>query len=162
MTRIAIIEKEKCNPVSCDWLCERLCPVNRTGRECITKKTKAVIDEELCTGCSICSNRCPFQAIQIINLPEKLKEDPIHRYGRNAFELFRLPLIKENSVVGIIGRNGIGKTTALKILTGSTTPNLGNYENPPKQEQIIEKYSTTYLADYFKRLFNRHINIHRR
>lgn len=159
MSRIAIIEKEKCNPVSCDWLCERLCPVNRTGKECITKKTKAVIDEELCTGCSICSNRCPFQAIQIINLPEKLKEDPIHRYDKNAFELFRLPLIKENSVVGIIGRNGIGKTTALQILTGSTTPNLGNYENPPKQDQIIEKYSTTYLADYFKKLFSNNIKV---
>lgn len=159
MTRLAIVEKEKCNPISCDWLCFRLCPINRTGKECITKKQKAVIDEELCTGCSICSNRCPFQAIQIINLPEKLKESPIHRYGKNAFELFHLPIIKRNTVVGIIGRNGIGKSTALEILSGNIKPNLGSYEKPPKEEQVIETYSTSYLADYFKELFSKKIKI---
>lgn len=157
--RIAIVEKQKCNPNVCSWLCFKLCPVNRSDKECITKSQKAVIDEKLCTGCNICSNRCPNKAIKIINLPEKLRETPIHRYGKNAFELFRLPIIKENSVVGIIGRNGIGKSTALNILSGNTIPNLSNYQNPSKNEEILEHFKHTYLHDYFKRLFNNEIKV---
>src|SRR3989344_6080802 len=108
MTRLAIIEKDKCNPNSCgDFLCFKLCPVNRMGQECILKSQKVVIQEDLCNGCGICAHRCPYEAIQIINLPETLKEKPIHRYGKNSFELFRLPIVKKNTVVGIIGRNGI-------------------------------------------------------
>ena len=76
MVRLAIVEKEKCQPKACgDYLCARLCPVNRAGEECITKGEdgKAAISEELCTGCGICPKRCPFEAIHIINLPEELK-----------------------------------------------------------------------------------------
>lgn len=159
MTRIAIIEKDKCNPNSCNWLCFGLCPVNRTKKECITKQNKAQIDEELCTGCGICVKRCPFHAIQVINLPEKLKEQPIHRYGMNSFELFRLPIIKQGKVIGIIGRNGIGKSTAIQIMAHQIIPNLGNYKNPPSQEEIIDQYSTTYLKDFFTKLFQGNIKI---
>lgn len=110
MTRIAIVEKDKCNPKGCGEFCVKKCPVNRSKQECIVinSNLKAEISELLCTGCSICT-KCPYNAIHIINLPEKLKEDPVVRYGKNSFELFSLPIIKENTVVGIIGRNGIGK-----------------------------------------------------
>ena len=120
MTRLAIIKKDKCHLVKCNFICGNVCPVNRAEKDCIKNiNNKAVIEEVLCTGCGICIHKCPYEAINIVNLPEQLKEKPIYRYGQNSFELFSLPTLKENSIIGIIGRNGIGKSTALNILAGS-------------------------------------------
>ena len=69
MTRIAIIDKDRCKPHKCGHLCAKVCPINKTGADCITIPEKAHIDEVLCTGCGICVKRCPFNAINIINLP---------------------------------------------------------------------------------------------
>ncbi len=129
MPRIAIVRKDRCNPQGCGgYLCARVCPVNMEGKDCIkpaeTGDKKPIIDEKLCTGCGICPNRCPFGAIDIINLPEQL-EHPIHRYGRNGFHLYSLPTPIFGQVIGIVGRNGIGKSTAIKILAGVLKPNLG-------------------------------------
>jgi len=158
MKRIAIVKKDKCFPAKCHALCKDLCPVNRAGKDCIKVEKHAIIDEILCNGCGICQNRCPFNAIAIVNLPEKLQE-PLHRYGENSFELFSLPMVKKNTAIGIIGRNGIGKTTALNILAGIIKPNLGNFKNPPSEEEIISKYSTKWLGKYFAKLFNKEIKI---
>ena len=35
LTRIAIINKDKCKPNKCRFECGLICPVNRTGKECI-------------------------------------------------------------------------------------------------------------------------------
>jgi len=154
MSRIAVIKRSKCNPAKCDYLCIKLCPVNRTGGECITKgeDTKPYIEEDLCNGCHICVARCPLEALDIVNLPEALKEPPIHRYGRNAFQLFNLPIPKPGKVIGIIGRNGIGKTTALNILSGNLIPQEG-------KEATIKRYSTSPLGDFFKKLYKNKIKL---
>jgi len=118
----------------------------------IDKKTKKpILSEELCSGCGICTNRCPFNAVSIINLPEAL-EDPIHRYGQNMFELFGLPNIREGSVVGILGPNGIGKSTIIKMLSGELKPNLGKYDEEVSWEEIVSYFKGSQLQLYFKKL----------
>ena len=110
--RIAIIEKEKCKPLACGKVCAKACPINKKGEECIKIGDKAEIDEKLCIGCAICQNRCPFSAINIVNLPAIKDENLIFRYSKNGFALYGLPIPRENSILGLLGRNGIGKSTA--------------------------------------------------
>ena len=45
----------------------------------------------------------------------------------------------------MVGTNGIGKSTALKVLAGKQKPNLGRFNDPPGEENItvIERYMTT-------------------
>ncbi len=159
MTRIAIVKKDKCFPKRCGELCLKKCPVNKMGQECIVvgEDHKALIDETLCTGCGICPKICPFKAVSIINLPEELKEAPIFRYGKNAFELFRLPIPQESKVVGIVGANGIGKTTALDLLAGLKKPNLGELEKEVSEKDIISFMKGTELQSYFENLFSKDI-----
>lgn len=150
--RIAVIDADKCFPNKCNWLCQRKCPVNRSGSDCITQepiKVKAQISEELCTGCGICPRVCPFGAITIINLDVDFGE-PIHSYGVNSFRLHRLPIPQKGKVTGIVGRNGTGKTTALNILAGLTIPNLGKYdEKPTDYKQIIDTFRGKELHTIF-------------
>ncbi len=152
MTRIAVIRKEDCHPQRCgNYLCIRVCPINRKGDECIFKAddSKAGIDEGLCIGCDICVKKCPFDAISIINLPEQLDKPPVHRYGRNGFHLYNMPVPVFGKVVGIIGRNGIGKSTALKIMNGLIIPNLGKEgESTPKE--LIAFFKGTEVQRFFE------------
>ncbi len=154
--RIAIIERQKCHPQDCgDYLCAKLCPVNRSGAECIKPDEitkKAVIDEKLCTGCKICSHRCPLNAIEIINLPEALNQLPIHRYGENMFELFSLPTPLFGQVTGILGKNGIGKSTALKVLAKQIQPNLGDWKKAAEFKEVVNYFKGTEMQGFLEKL----------
>ena len=160
--RIAIIDIEKCKPSKCGKVCYKYCPPVRMGQETITfdgPENKAVIHEELCTGCGICIKKCPFHCIKIINLPEELDDQVTHRYSINGFKLHRLPMPSFGSVIGLVGQNGSGKTTTLNILSGELKPNLGNYENPPEWDEIIEHYRGTIIQDYFSKLVNNELKV---
>ncbi len=156
--RIAVIDYDKCEPSKCGWECIRICPINRKGEVCIGEEERAVgdtkrkvpfINESLCIGCGLCVKKCPRSAIKIVNTPEKLDESPIHRYGKNGFVLFRLP-VPTKGVVGLLGSNGVGKTTALKILAGEIKPNLG--KDDAKWEDILKVHRGTELFNYISRL----------
>jgi len=160
MARIAVIEKDKCHPMECgNYLCVRLCPINKTGDECIIEgdNKKAFIHTELCTGCGICPKRCPFDAIHIINLPEELDKAPIHRYGKNGFHLYNLPTPLFGKVVGVIGRNGIGKSTAMKIMAGILKPNLGNDEKEATSQELIDYFKGSEAQIFFEKLRDNNI-----
>ena len=155
MTRISILDKERCKPKNCEYLCIHYCPGVRMDEDTIVideKTKKPLISEELCEGCGICTNRCPFDAISIINLPEAAN-DPIHRFGQNQFELFGLPTLEEGNVIGLLGPNGIGKSTIMNILSGSLIPNFGDYTTKEENwDKVIEYYKGSALQKYFQNL----------
>ncbi|GAU89024.1 hypothetical protein RvY_01623 [Ramazzottius varieornatus] len=155
LTRIAIVNSDRCKPKKCRQECKRSCPVVRMGKLCIevtpTDKV-AFISEELCIGCGICPKKCPFDAIQIINLPSNLQRDTTHRYSANSFKLHRLPMPRQGSVLGLVGTNGIGKSTALKILCGKMKPNLGRFVDPPEWEEVLAYFRGSELQNYFTRV----------
>lgn len=155
LTRIAIVNADKCKPKRCRQECKKSCPVVRMGKLCIEVSPNnkiASISEELCIGCGICVKKCPFDAITIINLPSNLEKDTTHRYGKNSFKLHRLPIPRPGEVLGLVGTNGIGKSTALKILAGKQKPNLGRYSDPPDWTEILAHFRGSELQNYFTKI----------
>ncbi|KAJ1754993.1 Fe-S cluster-binding ribosome biosynthesis protein [Coemansia sp. RSA 2523] len=155
LTRIAIVSTDRCKPKKCRQECKKICPVNKMGKLCIdvwpTSKI-SLISEELCIGCGMCVKKCPFGAIEIINLPTSLSSEITHRYSANSFKLHRLPEPRAGQVLGMVGRNGTGKSTALKILAGKMKPNLGQFSSPPDWEDIIRYFRGSALQNYFTRV----------
>ncbi|KAG8177341.1 hypothetical protein JTE90_018361 [Oedothorax gibbosus] len=155
LTRIAIVNNDKCKPKRCKQECKKSCPVVRMGKLCIevTPNDKiATISEELCIGCGICVKKCPFEGITIINLPSNLEKDTTHRYSQNSFKLHRLPTPRPGEVLGLVGTNGIGKSTALKILAGKLKPNLGRFQEPPDWTEILAHFRGSELQNYFTKI----------
>jgi len=162
--RVAVLDPRACNPAKCTRECQRFCPPQRMGDEVVIfdknkKESQPRIVELLCTGCGICTRKCPFRALHIINLADELESDTSHRYGPNSFKLFRLPIPAPGAVTGLVGANGIGKSTALKILALQLQPNLGDYENPPEWSGIIRHYRGSGLQPYFERASNGELTV---
>lgn len=158
--RVAVLDKELCQPKKCGLECIKYCPVNKSGADCIVLNEeikKAQIDEDICNGCGICVKVCPFEAITIVNLATELGTDKIHQYGKNSFRLYKLPTPKKGEVVGLLGRNGMGKSTVVSILSGNLKPNLGEYENPPEWDQILKRFAGTELKEHFEKIKNQTI-----
>jgi len=151
--RVAVLKEDNCQPKKCNDECHDFCPPVRNGQECIIlddKTGKPHISESLCIGCGICINKCPHDALIIENLPSELESDMIHRFSMNGFRLFRLPTPSKESVVGILGPNGMGKSTAINALSGRTIPNLGDWmDTDPEWDSVIESLPRGELRDFF-------------
>jgi ATP-binding cassette subfamily E protein 1 len=153
MVRIAVLNEERCESKRCGRPCYRFCPPVRNKIEAVIFEGETPqIVESLCVGCGICVRKCPFKAISIVNLADELETDCSHRFGPNTFKLFRLPTPSPGLVLGLLGQNGIGKTTALHVLSGEVKPNLGQYEEPPNWTELIQHFRGSTLQDYFQRL----------
>ena len=175
---IAVVDLDRCQPDRCNYECASYCPPNRTGQECIVTREEHYeadepfdgdpdqirISEEICLGetCGICVEKCPFDAIEIINLPTELDDDPVHRYGENTFALYGLPIPEAGSVTGILGPNGIGKTTAVRALADEMVPNLGEYDTDPTWERVLDRYRGTELQTYIERVQGGEVTIARK
>jgi ATP-binding cassette subfamily E protein 1 len=173
--RIAIVDSERCQPTKCKQECKRICPVNRIGKQCVDivgltpklhnnlnnqeEKIKPVstIVESMCIGCGQCAQKCPFKAIQIINLPSALNQI-IYRYGPNQFQLHSLPMPRRGIILGLIGANGCGKTTSLQVLCKQIKPNFGELKESSDAD-IIKFYRGSSLQNYFNELYKKSLTI---
>ena len=149
--RIAVVHRDRCHSKKCGTECILYCPRVRTGDETVVigETGTAVVSEELCVGCGICIKKCPFAAIDIVSLPEELPH-PTHRYGKNAFALYGLPIPVRGKVTGLLGANGIGKSTSVQILSGSLRPNMGEFDREVPWKEILSHYTGTELFEYLR------------
>jgi ATP-binding cassette subfamily E protein 1 len=164
LNRVAIINKDKCKPHKCNFECGLVCPVNKQGKECIklediedvgVKKKIAVISEGNCTGCTLCTKTrgCPFDAIMIVNIPTELNADIVNRYGKNGFRLYRMPVLRQGQILGILGQNGIGKSTIVSILSNKLKPNFENFELNLTNDSIIKMFRGSEMHKYMTNLY---------
>ena len=154
MARIAILLTDRCHPKECQWECQAYCPPVRMGQECIIEGPtgQPIISETLCIGCGICVHKCPFDAIKILNTPEANESEIVHRYGYNGFRLYRMPVPPPKGITGLLGPNGTGKSTALRLLAGVEVPNLGDFAAPGEWSKVLEHYRGTALRAHFERV----------
>ena len=151
--RIVILDHMKCKPNTAAYKYLQKY-AGACGKECIVVQGKRVfIWEEACAACIMRAKKCPDNAVSIIKLPTNLETDTTHRYGENMFKLHGLPAPRPGHVLGILGTNGIGKSTALKILSGKLKPNLGVVDgDAPMWEDIIKYYRGSDLQNYFTKV----------
>ena len=160
MKRIAVVDNEKLKDKQKNLYIQSLCPVNRSGKECISvaKDGFLSIDEATCIGCGICPKAAP-DAIKIVNLPEILDKKPIHRYGENKFALYSLPTPIFDKVVGVLGVNGIGKSSAISILGGLLKPNFGDLKKKADFKEIINFFKGTETQLFFEKVEKKEIKV---
>lgn len=152
--RLAIVDVDRCKPAKCAQECQKKCPVVKLGRECVivSKTASAATILPSCTGCGICTRVCPYKAIKVVKLPGTLSSmEIVHSYGQNSFRLFRLPQPRLGQVVGLIGINGVGKSTCMKILAGKLLPNF-NQGTTKEWRDVILHYRGTALQNFFDTL----------
>ncbi len=164
--RIAIVDKTRCDPIRCAHECMKFDPINRSGGEGfhLGADGKATIAQEVTTEAhQICAKKCPFEAIKIVKLPQEATGKPIHQYGENGFRLYNLPIPIFGKVVGLLGRNGIGKSTAVKIISGLEHANLGEIQSispkKPTYEHLIEHFKGSIAQKYFEQMRNEEISV---
>ncbi len=130
-------------------------PLNRAGRRegfHVTEDGELHIDDAaVIEAHKVVANQVPNDAIRIVRLPAE-RGELVHQYGENGFRLYELPAPVEGRVVGLLGPNGIGKSTALRILGGLLEPNLGRIGEPPGWDAVVREFRGTAVQNYLEKL----------
>lgn len=121
---IAIKEAARC--LHCDLVCntcERVCPVMAVSSKVLGKAKSAYVNAELCTGCGICEQRCPDQAIGLLNREvDKVIETTVPTTLRVDIEkLCSKAHMKPEQVICYCHRVK-AEEVAAAILSGASTP----------------------------------------
>ena len=73
-------------------------------------------------------------------------------YGR-AHILRDVAFTIGNESVAIVGRNGMGKSTIVNVLSGSMKPNLGKYDQQEVSwDEVLKYYQGTELKSHFEKI----------
>ena len=128
-------------------------PLNRSGHEGfhVTDDGELHIDEsKVMREHKLIEKKIPNDAIRIVPLPSETGQ-LVHQYAENGFRLYNLPAPDDGAVIGLLGRNGIGKTTALRILAGELVPNFGTQDRID-WDRAVESFRGTTLQTHLERL----------
>ncbi|KAF3818601.1 hypothetical protein GH733_012018 [Mirounga leonina] len=123
LTRIAIVNHDKCKPKKCRQECKKSCPVVRMGKLCIevTPQSKiAWISETLCIGCGICIKDPPdwqeiltyFRGSELQNYFTKILEDDLKAIIKPQY-VDQIPKAAKGTVGSILDRKDETKTQAI-------------------------------------------------
>ena len=66
---------------------------------------------------------------------------------------------RAGQVLGLLGSNGMGKSTALQVLAGRLKPNLGYVDNPPDWQELLQEFRGSSLQRYFKDLLEDRLEV---
>jgi len=158
--RIVVIDPDKCRPNSAAYgFLQRY--AKACGRDCIrVAKKQVTVLETACATCVSRCKQCPGDAVSVVKLPSNLTTDTTHRYGMNGFKIHGLPVPRPGHVLGLLGTNGTGKSTALSILLGRTKPNLGKVAPPsPDWADIVTYYRGSDLQNYFSGILENKLRV---
>jgi ATP-binding cassette subfamily E protein 1 len=157
---VALIEQDEVTDEVRD-IAVKYDPLNRSGHEGfhVTENGELHIDDAVVMKeHKLIEKKIPNDAIEIVPLPSE-GGTLVHQYGENGFRLYNLPALESGSVVGLLGRNGIGKSTALRIVAGQLKPNLGQTGNRLDWNDIVTSFRGTALQTHFEGLANDEITV---
>ncbi|MDY6762070.1 MAG: ribosome biogenesis/translation initiation ATPase RLI [Candidatus Nanohaloarchaea archaeon] len=149
---VAVIDQDKVTDEVRD-IATKYDPLNRSGRgegfHVDDDGELHIDDENVMEEHRLIEKKIPNDAVKILRLPVE-EGQLVHQYGENSFRLYELPAPVEGQVVGLLGRNGVGKSTALQILAGLLTPNLGGYDEQPAMDDVIDRFRGTAIQNHLE------------
>ncbi len=159
---VVVIDQDKIEPDLARETVINFDPLNRSGKEggfYIDENEELHIEEDdVMEAHRMAIKKYPYEnAIKMVQLPHE-EGEKVHQFSSNSFRLYGLPIPEAGRVVGILGENGIGKTTALEILAGKIKPNLGRYGEEPDWKEIKKKYRGTGLQGHIEKLASGDVN----
>jgi Predicted ATPase, RNase L inhibitor (RLI) homolog len=152
---IVVVDQEKLDPEIARQTVVKYDPLNRSGKEggFRVEDGQLTINQDKVMGAHRTAvKRYPEDGVVRMVRLEHESGDPVHQFGDNSFRLYDLPRPDNDAVVGMLGRNGTGKSVSMQILSGGIRPNLGRFDDPPAWPEIRREFRGTGLQDHIDKL----------